>query len=331
MIHRVMREVTGDPTVHFHHLRHSSPSWNLLRLFLSDIKEPPELFSHLPKTQAFLATSKDFRKALYGHDQPTRKHLYAIASLMGHSGPDISFAHYIHTSDLALAIALANRPGAVDETALVRYSGLPEATAYRLLKQQGVTGLLAAARKCAGSRLRRPKAAQLRTGVQKPPKAVLKARQVGDDGLAVGTLGRVWGYLFARSARDRSREEQARRFGFSLAQAEALEQQAAHIRDLRVADTGRGWRHRMMEIVPDKRLPGETRRLLCPHRPRQARDKAVLQEFAPRLWRLMRTDEALCSSARLLWSTRAATSSSFMIQHAPGLRRITSPSSRRLA
>lgn len=309
VIHRVMREVTGDPTVHFHHLRHSSPSWNLLRLFLSDIKEPPELFSHLPETRTFLATSKDFRKALYGHDRPTRKHPYAIASLMGHSGPDISFAHYIHTCDLALAIALANRPGAVDETALVRYSGLPETTAYRLLKQQGVTGLLTAARKCTGSRLRRPKAAQLRTGVQKPPKAVLKATKEGDDGLAVGTLERVWGYLFARSARDRSREEQARRFGFSRAQAEALERQAVHIRGLRAADKGKGWRHRMMKIVPDKRLPGETRRLLCPHRPRQARDKAVLQDLAPRLWRLMRTDEALCQ--RVLgyyvehaWATR---------------------------
>lgn len=294
VIHRVMREVTGDPTVHFHHLRHSAASWNLLRLVLSGLGTSPEIFSHLPETRAFLAASKDFRKRLYGHDQPTRKHSYAIASLMGHSGPDISYAHYIHTCDLLLAVALASRPDAVDESALVRYSGLPETTAYRLLQQQGVSGLLAAVRKCAGANVRRPKAGQLRPGAQKPAKAVLTAKKDGDDGLAAGILERVWGYLFARSARNKSREEQARRFGFSFVQAEALEVQAAHIRDLRVADKGRGWRHRMLEIVPDKRLPEETRRLLSPRLPHLARDKAVLQEFAPRLWRLMRTDEALC-------------------------------------
>lgn len=308
VIHQVMREVTGDPTVRFHLLRHSFASWTLLRLFLSDLNTPPDLYPHLPTTRSLLATAKNLRKQLYGHNWPTRKHLYAVASMLGHSGPDVSLAHYIHTCDLALAVALANRLGAVNETALVRYSGLPEATAYRLLRRDGVAGLLAAVHKRVKPRVTHPRISQAAAGSQRWSKAIPRAN-TGDDGLAVATLERVWGYLFARSARNRPREDQARRFGFSLAQAEALEQGAEHIRGLRVANTGRGWRHRMMEIVPDKRLPGETRRLPCPRLPHLARDKAVVQMLAPRLWQIMRTDEALCRRVlgyfvERTWATR---------------------------
>jgi integrase len=316
VIHRVMREVTGDPTVRFHHLRHSFASWTLFRLFLSDLKTPPDPYSHLPATRAFLATSKDFRKALYGHDKPTRKHLFAVASLLGHSGPDVSLAHYIHASDLALAVALANRPDAVAEAALVRYSGLAEATAYRLLKQGGTVGLLKAVRKRAKSRIAHPKASQSVLGPQKRPKAITGVNK-GDDGLAAETIKRVWGYLFARSAQNKPREEQARRLGFSLAQAEALEQQAEYLRDLRVTGKGKGWRHRMMKRVPDKRFPEKTQRLFCPREPRQARDKVLIQELAPRLWRLMQTDEVLCRRVLDYYATHAWTTRNELVFHDP--------------
>lgn len=316
VIHRVMREVTGDPTVRFHHLRHSFASWTLLRLFLSGLKTPPDLYPHLPATQAFLATSKNLRRTLYGHDWPTRKHLYAVASMLGHSGPDVSLAHYIHTCDLALAVALANRPGAVDETALVRYSGLAEATAYRLLKQGGTVGLLKAVRKRTRSQITYPKVSQSAPGPQKQSKAITGVSK-GDDGLAFETIKRVWGYLFARSARNYPREEQARRFGFSLAQAEELERRAEYLRDLRVAGKGKGWRHRMMEMVPDKRFPEKTHRLLCPREPHLARDKEVLQTLAPRLWRLMQEDEALCRRVLDHYVERAWATRNELVFHDP--------------
>ncbi|TAM43581.1 MAG: hypothetical protein EPN55_13350 [Gammaproteobacteria bacterium] len=310
IIHRAMRGVTGDPTIRFHHLRHSCPSWGQLRLLLSGFESVPELFPHLPETQAFLAASRDFRKALYGHDHPTRKHLYALASVLGHSGPDISLAHYIHTCDLALALALASRPGALDETALVRCSGLPPATAYRWLKQHGVAGLLGAVRKRVGKRVRRLDESSPRKGGQKQFRAVLGANREEDENSVTAILYRIWKYLFVRSTRNEPREDLARRFGLSLAQAEALEQHAGHLRDLKVTNTGkRRWRHRMMEITPDKRYPGETRRLPCPRWPRLARDLAVMEELAPRLWQLMRTDEALCRRVldyyvKHAWATR---------------------------
>lgn len=135
-----------------------------------------------------------------------------------------------------------------------------------------------------------------RKGSQKRLRAVLGAnREEEDANSTTAILYRTWKYLFVRNTSNEPWEDLARRFGLSLAQAQALERHAGNLRDLKVTNKGkRRWRHRMMEITPDKRYPGETRWLPCPRWPRLTRDLAVMEEFAPRLWQLMRTDEALC-------------------------------------
>lgn len=76
---------------------------------------------------------KDFRKKLYGHDFPTRKHAYAVALLLGHSGPDISVEHYIHSFDWILSSYLASGKNAPTKREVVLASGRPPSTVYSWL------------------------------------------------------------------------------------------------------------------------------------------------------------------------------------------------------
>jgi hypothetical protein len=60
------------------------------------------MFPHLPKTTEWLRHSKRFRRALYDNDQVSNNHAWAVATLLGHSTPNVSFASYCHTLDILL-------------------------------------------------------------------------------------------------------------------------------------------------------------------------------------------------------------------------------------
>lgn len=95
VIQTVLRAVTGDETVRYHHLRHSCG--NNLLLHLQGI-EWPELALHPP---LIIGPEAD---ALFGlnHSQPSRKHLYQVSVLLGHASPDITLKNYIHLCDYLL-------------------------------------------------------------------------------------------------------------------------------------------------------------------------------------------------------------------------------------
>jgi len=283
VLHRAMRQVTGDPTLRFHHLRHSFASWTFLRLVLSDLSDVPDIFPDLPKTTKYLNQSKLFRRKLYGNERPTRKHLFAVASMLGHSGPDISLEHYIHFCDLALSAALNSNGEKPKRTIFVKASGLDSATAYRKLSADGISGLINSLRK------------QYLTRVQRI--SYTKARLVnkvallqGEKETFTGVIERLWKYLYLRSARNIDREELAQRFGFSIAQIEAMESRATHIRDLKTKEKGPLYRHRLMEEAVDKRQPQDLERLLCPRRPHLNKDQMALERLAPAMWQLICDD-----------------------------------------
>jgi integrase len=53
-INEIMRRVTGDPNITFHHLRHSFPTWGFLRLMYSVVRPPPGLLFAPSETRAWL-------------------------------------------------------------------------------------------------------------------------------------------------------------------------------------------------------------------------------------------------------------------------------------
>jgi hypothetical protein len=95
VIQTVLRAVTGDKTVRYHHLRHSCGNNLLLRL---QGIEWPELALCQP------AIVEPGAEAVFGlnHRQPSRKHLYQVSVLLGHASPEITLKNYIHHCDYLL-------------------------------------------------------------------------------------------------------------------------------------------------------------------------------------------------------------------------------------
>lgn len=86
LVHEAMREVTGDSSLHFHHLRHSFA--NNIILAYHDILPPWSGPSHLDKLMETLGLRN------------TRKGLYFIAQLFGHASPSETLKSYIHCLEL---------------------------------------------------------------------------------------------------------------------------------------------------------------------------------------------------------------------------------------
>lgn len=126
MINEALRAATGNDRVRYYNLRHSFASWTITRLLLSELPEIPDLFPHLPKTTAWLQGSRQFRRALYGNDSVHNDHAWALATLLGHSRPSVSFANYCHTLDILLPEFLRISTAfqfALDHRARLKFSG----------------------------------------------------------------------------------------------------------------------------------------------------------------------------------------------------------------
>jgi hypothetical protein len=102
IVNETLRAVTGNDRVRYYNLRHSFASWAITRLFLSELPDIPEMFPHLAKTSLWLQHSTDFRCSLYGNDRVSNDHAWAVATLLGHSRPNVSLANYCHTLDILL-------------------------------------------------------------------------------------------------------------------------------------------------------------------------------------------------------------------------------------
>ncbi|MCG5529066.1 MULTISPECIES: tyrosine-type recombinase/integrase [Halorhodospira] len=98
---RALAQVTGDPHVRFHHLRHSFASRMLVRFWELEAEghEPPPPWASDP----YMATKgapRRLRRDLIGDEAPTqRRTLRLITRLMGHSDTQITIEHYVHTLD----------------------------------------------------------------------------------------------------------------------------------------------------------------------------------------------------------------------------------------
>ncbi|NVK43199.1 MAG: tyrosine-type recombinase/integrase [Oceanospirillaceae bacterium] len=131
VIHSAMRATTGDDSLRYHHFRHSFASLTLLRLMVADHGVPVGIFDHQADTLKWLEKSKEFRDSLYSRSELTRRHLYQVAFLLGHSSPSVTLEHYIHTLDIISSQIISNRFKA-NKNILISASKLPQSTAYRL-------------------------------------------------------------------------------------------------------------------------------------------------------------------------------------------------------
>jgi len=147
-IHESIREVTGDKTVHLHHLRHSFGSWTYLKLRATDHPILIDAFSSLPKTHMELRKGRRLRIQLLGTAiHPQRGYGFAVARLLGHGGPHVSMEHYIHVSDLIVwADTVRDFQLNVDKKAVAALSPLSQTQTYEHIASRPIR-LLEAARR----------------------------------------------------------------------------------------------------------------------------------------------------------------------------------------
>lgn len=121
-LHEVMRVVTGDHTLRLHHLRHTFASQIDLVLMLSQIRNPKQVNVRILGLCLEVKHRQHLRQSIFGNQRMIRRDLWAVCFLLGHSGPDVSLEHYVHTLDLGLAPS---------EAAVVAASGKNRISLYR--------------------------------------------------------------------------------------------------------------------------------------------------------------------------------------------------------
>ena len=305
ILHKIIRETTGDPNLRFHSLRHSFASWTLLRLFIADYPNDAELALALGGTPEFIQSAVAFRDRLYGHSRMTRKHLFAVASLLGHSAPDISMEHYVHTLDIILASFVRGAAKSIDKKVLVAAAPVPKTTAYRLFQTGGVEELLANVRSRAEQKDR----------LVRWDGPLLTLGQSHDVEREPLVLDQVWRCLYLRSARNLGYADLAARFGFSVEQIQAMEARGRQICNLPDGGRGTGFRHRMVTQALDRACPEVKTRLPVPIRPLGADAESLIHALGVRLVGLLTPSIATKDSLDHESAVRAV---DYFVEHAWG-------------
>jgi hypothetical protein len=299
-LHDALRRATKDPTVHYHHLRHSFATWTFLRLMLSDLPEIPDLFPHLVKTTAWLQKSKSFRAQLYGTPHLTRKHAMAVASLLGHSGPGVSLEHYVHCMDLLLPLFLARSSLLQPHSTQVDLSsGLSTSTVSDWKQEFGADSIPALLFK------------------QRFPERVITsdaslssaASSCVTDSGSQRFVSNTWDLLYQGSTTDEPQCDLADRLGFEFDTAQNIRVRASKLQRIEEPRGKRTKRHLMESAAINRLKPNEETKLACPRLPTSDEDKRVIDALEPILGRLAleqsdTTKAVLGYYVNNLWLTR---------------------------
>lgn len=100
VILKTLRDVTGDKEIRFHSLRHSFATWLLLSIEANRMPEILDPTLNVFSKESGIKPAK-FRTLIDGRTL-TKKILYQLALLMGHSTPAMTLLHYIHSCDWIL-------------------------------------------------------------------------------------------------------------------------------------------------------------------------------------------------------------------------------------
>lgn len=124
LITEALQRAADDETLRFHHLRHSFATWMLFKLFVGEAGGPktlPDWFLPTEHDRRRWVAAVTERNQLLGESPVSRRALYQVSHLMGHSGADITLSSYIHLSDFMLGQLV---PRLIPEMSLDRVAAL---------------------------------------------------------------------------------------------------------------------------------------------------------------------------------------------------------------
>jgi integrase len=299
-LHDALRQATGDPTLHYHHLRHSFATWTFLRLMLSDLPTIPDLFPHRAETKAWLQKAKAFRAHLYGTTHPTRKHAMAVASLLGHSGPTVSLEHYVHCMDMLLPLFLAqSRLLQLCPAQVALASGLPRGTVNEWKQRFGADSIPALIFK-----RRFPERV-----IVSDAGSSAEALSYVADSIPQRWVSNTWDLLYQSGTTSEPVHDLADRLGFDFDVAQAILARARTIQQIKEPRGKQINRHRMESVVINRLTPDEKTDIACPWLPKSEKDKKVIDALESILGRLALEQSATTKAVfgyyiNNLWLTR---------------------------
>jgi len=135
-IKEALRQVTGDNSLVYHHLRHSGASWLLIRLMLLLGSPLWHQFKFLQGPEFEPDRLKALRRGILGSEDSSRQALHAVALLIGHSSPDVTLQSYVHLLDWLLWLELSGAHNAVSlsEEALIAVTGCSRSQVWLVRK-----------------------------------------------------------------------------------------------------------------------------------------------------------------------------------------------------
>lgn len=101
-----MKLITAEPTMRFHHCRHSFANWLYLLLSLPEKRQAN--FYPFTRHAYFDVTNRERVMKRLALVEYSRKKLWAVSILLGHSSPSVTIASYIHTSEFSHRLKFAN-------------------------------------------------------------------------------------------------------------------------------------------------------------------------------------------------------------------------------
>lgn len=125
MIAEALQRVTGDPTMRYHHLRHSFASWQALKFCVAEYGADflPDWFLPTEHDRRRWKAAVHERREVLGRAPSNRRSLLQVSALMGHSGLDVTMDSYIHFADFVLGRLIRRMSPSLDRSTLIALSG----------------------------------------------------------------------------------------------------------------------------------------------------------------------------------------------------------------
>lgn len=107
LLTEIMKIVTGEPEIRYHHCRHSFCNWTWIRLNYAD---PSQLADFSFCQHEFFSQINHQRLCQRLAIVPfSRKKLWALSSLLGHSSPEVTTSSYFHLSEFIRRTKFSNQ------------------------------------------------------------------------------------------------------------------------------------------------------------------------------------------------------------------------------
>lgn len=136
---QLLKQVTGNPDMRFHHLRHSVATWNFWR-WMAPSSGQHSAIPTLAKMVSFEQIAAE-RQAIIGVREglaPSRRTLHALSMMIGHSHPTTTLRHYIHSTHVTLHDQLCLVQPRLKKKVLAKLAGVTTRGLLKSMKNKAV-------------------------------------------------------------------------------------------------------------------------------------------------------------------------------------------------